>query len=128
LFSQRAFAITELRDYYDIRPAAVSSEIWDCSPEKLKSFGKDPESKRKKRLEKLTRDLQWYDTVSRLVSIDENGQNIITKSVEEQWKLADRINRDAVDSLKKNYIVYLEGAVHYFRNLLLQVLDGSPSP
>lgn len=126
LVFQRAFAITELRDYYDIRPAAVSSEIWDCSPEKLKSFGKDPESKRKKRLEKLTRDLQWYDTVSRLVSIDENGQNIITKSVEEQWKLADRINRDAVDSLKKNYIVYLEGAVHYFKNLLLQVLDGSP--
>jgi hypothetical protein len=126
LVFQRPFAITEIRDYYDIRPAAVSSEIWDCSPEKLKSFGKDPESKRKRRIEKLNRDLQWYDTVSRLVNIDDNGQNIITKSVEEQWKLADRVNRDAADSLKKNFIVYLEGAVHYFRDLLLQVLDGSP--
>ncbi|HOP28769.1 MAG TPA: hypothetical protein PKZ64_04305 [Spirochaetota bacterium] len=126
LVFQRPFAITEIRDYYDIRPAAVSSEIWDCSPEKLKSSGKDPESKRKKRIEKLTRDLQWFDTVSRLVNIDENGQNLITKSVEEQWKLADRVNRDAADSLKKNFIIYLEGAVHYFRDLLLQVLDGSP--
>jgi hypothetical protein len=104
----------------------VSSEIWDCSPEKLKSSGKDPESKRKRRIEKLNRELQWYDTVSRLVSIDDNGQNIITKSVEEQWKLADRINRDASDSLKKNFITYLEGAVHYFKGLLLQVLDGTP--
>lgn len=126
LVFQRPFAITEIRDYYDISPAVVSSEIWDCSPEKLKSFGKDPESKRKRRIEKLNRELQWYDTVSRLVNIDDNGQNIITKSVEEQWKLADRINRDAADSLKKNFIVYLEGAVHYFRDLLLQVLDGSP--
>jgi len=126
LVFQRPFAITEIRDYYDIRPAAVSSEIWDCSPEKLKSFGKDPESKRKRRIEKLNRELQWYDTVSRLVNIDDNGQNIITKSVEEQWKLADRVNRDAADSLKKNFIAYLEGAVHYFRNLLIQVLDGSP--
>ncbi len=126
LVFQRPFAITEIRDYYDIKPAAVSSEIWDCSPEKLKAFGKDPESKRKKRLEKLNRDLQWFDTVSRLVNIDENGQNLITKSVEEQWKLADRVNRDAADSFKKNFIVYLEGAVHYFKDLLLQILDGSP--
>lgn len=126
LVFQRPFAIMELRDYYDIRPAAVSSEIWDCSPEKLKSFCKDPESKKRKRVEKLSRELLWYDTVSRLVSIDDNGQNLITKSVEEQWKLADRVNRDAVESLKKNFVVYLEAAVHYFRDLLLQVIDGSP--
>ncbi len=126
LVFQRTFAITDLRDYYDIRPAMVSTETWDCSPEKLKSYGKDPESKKRKRIEKLRRDLQWYDTVYRIVNLDENGQNIITKSVEEQWKLADRINRDAADTLKKNFLVYLEAAVHYFRGLLLQVLDGTP--
>lgn len=126
LVFQRTFAITELRDYYDIKPAMVSTETWDCSPEKLKSFGKDPESKKRKRIEKLRRDLQWYDTVYRIVNIDENGQNLITKSVEEQWKLADRINRDADDTLNKNFLVYLEAAVHYFRGLLLQVLDGTP--
>lgn len=126
LVFQRPFAITELRDYYDIRAAFVSSEAWDCSPEKLRAFGKDPESKRKKRLEKLNREFQWYDTVSRLINIDDNGQNIILKSVEEQWKIVDRVNRDAAESLKKNFVVYLEAAVHYFRNLLLQLIDGSP--
>ncbi len=126
LVFQRPFAITELRDYYDIRAAAVSSESWDCSPEKLKSFGKDPESRKRKRLEKLTGEFNWYDTVYRLVKTDENGQNIITRSVEDQWKLSDRVNRDAADSLKKNFIVYLEGAVRYFRDLLMQLLNGTP--
>ncbi len=126
LVFQRPFAITELRDYYDIRPAVVSSEIWDCSPEKLKVYCKDEESIRKKRVEKLKREILWYDTLYRLVTIEENGQNLITRSVDDQWKLADRINRDASDSFKKNFMVYLEAAVHYFNNFLVQLLNGSP--
>jgi hypothetical protein len=37
----------------------------------------------------------------------------------------DKINRDALDSLQKNFIVFLEGIVNYFRNLLAPVLNGS---
>jgi len=125
LVFQRPFAITELRAYYDIRPVAVSSEIWDCSPEKLKAYGKDPESKRQKRIERLKDELVWHDIVYRLVNLDDGGESIIQKAAESQWKFVDRINRDPDDVFKNNFIVLLEGALFYFKNLLSQMIDGS---
>jgi len=126
LVFQRPFTATELREYFEIRPLAVSAEAWDLSSARLKIYGKDPESKRIKQAEKLEKELLWYDTIHQIVKIDDNGQNILVKSVEEQWKYVDRVNRDAEDSYKNNFIVFLEGLTHYFRNLMIPVLNGKP--
>ncbi len=126
LVFQRPFTATELREYFEIKPLAVSAEVWDLSSARLKIYGKDPESKRIKQAEKLEKELLWYDTVHQIIKIDDNGQNILIKSVEEQWKYVDRINRDAEDSYKNNFIVFLEGLTHYFRNLMIPVLNGKP--
>jgi len=126
LVFQRPFTGSELREYFEIRPPAVSSEVWDLSNARLKIYGKDPESKRKKQAEKLKGQLLWYDTIYQLIKIDDNGQNILLSSVDEQWKYVDRISRDAEDSLKQNFIVFIEGLVHYFKNLMIPVLNGEP--
>jgi hypothetical protein len=125
LIFQRPYTPGELREYFEIDPIAVSKERWDYSQEKLKEYGKDPESIRLRALERLKNELLWYDTVFQLVNIEDNGQNILTKSADEQWKLQDKINRDAEDSLQKNFIVFLEGVVNYFRNLIVPLLNGS---
>lgn len=125
LIFQRPYTPGELREYFEIEPAAVSREKWDYSQEKLKEYGKDPESIRLRALERLKSELLWYDTVFQLVNIEDNGQNILSKSADEQWKLLDKINRDAEDSLQKNFIVFLEGVVNYFRNLMVPLINGS---
>ncbi len=121
---QRPFAISELRDYYDIRPMIASSTLWDCNVEKLRLYNKDPESQRRRHAEKLKSMLVWYDMVHSLVSLEEAGRNILLKAADEQWKLADRVNRDAAEYLDKNFIVFLEALVHYFVELMLPVLAG----
>jgi hypothetical protein len=126
LVFQRPFTPLELREYFEIRTLTVSAEAWDLSSARLKIYGKDPESKRIKQAEKLQRELLWYDTIHQIVRVDDNGQNILVKSVEEQWKYVDRVNRDSEDSLKNNFIVFLEGLTHYFRNLMIPVLNGRP--
>ena len=125
LIFQRPYTPDELKEYFEVEPVAVSKERWDYNQEKLKEFCKDPESIKLRALERLKSKLLWYDTVFQLVKIEDNGQNILLKSADEQWKLQDKINRDAHDSLQKNFIVFLEGIVNYFRNLLVPVLNGS---
>ena len=125
LVFQRPFTGSELREYFEIRPLVISSEIWDLNNARLKIYGKDPESRRRKQAEKLKRELFWYDTIFQIVKIEENGQNILVKSVEEQWKYVDRINRDADDSCRNNFIVFLEGIFQYFKNLMVPVLNGN---
>ncbi|HOK00989.1 MAG TPA: hypothetical protein PLD85_00700 [Spirochaetota bacterium] len=125
LVFKRPFAITELRDYYNIYPVTVSTEVWDCSPEKLKACGKDPLSLKQKRIDKLSRELLWFDIVYGLVKYDESGVNILDRAAEIQWKAIDRVNRDPEETLKNNFLVYLESLVHYFNNIILPLINGS---
>ncbi len=126
LIFQRPYSANELRIYYEIRTIAVSSDKWDYSQDKLKKFGKDPESRKERRVMRLKSELLWFDAVYQMLNIKDNGQNILLRSADEQWKLADRINRDAGDSESGNFIVYLEGLVNYFRNLIHPLLNGQP--
>lgn len=126
LFFQRPFTGSELREYFEIKPPVVSSEIWDLNSARLKLYGKDPESKRLKQAEKLTGELFWYDTIFQIIKVDDNGQSILIRSVEDQWKNVDHINRDAEDSCKNNFIVFLEGIIHYFKNLIIPLINGKP--
>ena len=126
LVFHKPFIHSELIEYFDIRPLSVSSIMWDLNSERLKLYGKDAESMKKKRLEKLKRDLFWYDTIYQAVKIDDSGKNILIKSVEDLWKHIDRINRDAEEAMKTNFIVFLEGLISYFKNLIVPLINGRP--
>lgn len=124
LVFQRPFTGSELREYFEIKPVSVNNELWDLNLTKLKLYGKDPESKRRKLTMKLKKELFWYETVYQIVRLDENGKNLLISSVDEQWKRIDRLNRDAKEYLKNNFIIFLEGLVNYFRNLIVPILGG----
>ena len=126
LVFHKPFSGSDLREYFDILPLAVSSVTWDLNSERLKLYGKDPDSLKRKRLERLKKDLFRYDTIYQAVKIDDAGKNILVKSVEDQWKHIDHINRDAEEALKTNFIVFLESLVNYFKNLIIPLLNGKP--
>lgn len=121
---QRPFALAELRDYYDIMPMQASSTIWDCSMEKLRLFGKDPESISKKHSDRIRSMLVWYDNIYNLVNLEERGENVLFRAADDLWKLVDHVNRDAEETFGRNFIVFLEALVHYFRDLIAPVLRG----
>jgi len=124
LVFQRPFTMHELNAYYEITTVIVSSERWDYSDEKLKQYGKDPASKKERRLKRLKDELKWYEAVYQMINIDDNGQNILQKSADDQWKIMDRVNRDSKDMVEKNFIVYVEAIVNYFRNIIRPFLNG----
>jgi hypothetical protein len=126
LVFQRPFTGTELREYFGIKPVSVSNELWDLNITKLKLYGKDPESKRRKLAVKLKKELFWYETVYQLVRLDENGRNLLVSSADEQWKRVDRLNRDGKEYMKNNIVIFLEGIINYFRNLVVPLIDGRP--
>jgi len=126
LVFQRPFTSSELREYFEIKPISVSNELWDLNLTKLKLYGRDPESKRRKLTVKLKKELFWYETVYQIVRLDENGRNLLVISADEQWKRIDRLNRDGREYMKNNFIVFLEGILNYFRNLIVPILDGRP--
>jgi len=121
---QRPFEIVELRDYYNIVPVNVSASVWDCSPEKLKLVGKDPESARKRQAERIRSSLRWFDSICGLVNLDDSGKSIPVRAADDLWRLVDRVNRDAEDIYGKNFIAFLEALVKYFRDLFVPVLRG----
>ncbi len=124
LVFQRFFAMHELNSYYDIRTLTVSSEKWDYSEEKLKQYGKDPSSKKRKRFDVLKESLKWYEVIYQMVNLDEKGKNLLHRSLEEQWKIMDRVNMIPHDIWSQNFILYVEGLVHYFDNLIRPILSG----
>jgi len=126
LVFRKPFSNSELREYFEIRPISVSSIVWDLNPERLKLYGKDAASMKRRRLERLKHDMFWYDTIYQTVKIDDAGKNILIKSVEDLWKYIDRINRDAEEAFKTNFIVFLEALVSYFKNLIVPLLNGKP--
>jgi hypothetical protein len=95
LVFHKPFSDSELREYFDVQPLSVSPVLWDLNSERLKLYGKDIESMKKKRLEKLKRNIFLYDTVYQIVKMDDGGKNILVKSVEDLWKHIDRIKSDA---------------------------------
>lgn len=121
---QRPFALVELRDYYSISPVTSSSTVWDCSPEKLKLFGKDPDSVRRREVDKLKSSLKWFDSIYGLVNLDDSGKGIPVRAADDLWRLVDKVNRDAEEIYQKNFIVFIEALVKYFRDLLVPVLRG----
>ena len=126
LVYHKPFTNNELLEYFEIQPLPVSAIMWDLNSERLKLYGKDTESMKKKRLERLKQDMFWYDTIYQAVKIDDGGKNILIKSVEDLWKYVDRINRDAEEALKTNFIVFIEALINYFKNLIVPLINGKP--
>jgi hypothetical protein len=114
-----------LISHYNIRPFAVSSENWDYSTDFLKGIGKDPASRKQRRLEKLKNELLPYDELYSFIKLQTEGELILHKAAETQWAIADKRHKDCSYVYNDDFLTFIDACVNYFNNSFVSFLNGS---
>jgi hypothetical protein len=114
-----------LISYYDINPPKVKKEKWDYSDEYLKSIGKDLESRIKQDLASLQRKVAPYEEIVKLISLKFEGQNVLLRAFEDQWKIVKNRRHNFENVYEDNFFMFLDECVNYFVNVFWPFIDGS---
>ena len=125
LIFQRPIELKDLLQRYDIRPYLVNSENWDYSPDFLKEIGKDPESKRKRRLQRLKNELIPFDELYSFLKLRSEGQLVLQNAMETQWKIADKRQKDYTTLYNEDFLSFIDVCINFFNNSYVPVLNGS---
>ena len=125
LVFRREIDYRDLEAYYDVRPPMVSAVEWDYSLEAVRKAGKDPESRKRRKIESLKRALAPYDDIHALLSLTMDGRKLLPRAFEEQWRMVDRRQRDYENIHEEDFFTFLDGCVNYFNNCFTPLLDGS---
>ncbi len=125
LVFQREMSFDDIRNYFRISPPAANSEKWNYSLDILRQFGKDPESRKKRRIMDLRKRLEQYEDIYVFLKFEVNGRNILEKCFDEQWRIVDKKRQDSSTVYQEDFFSFIDGCVHYFNNAWMPVLDGS---
>ncbi len=125
LVFRRGIDYRDLDAYYGIRPPVVSVIEWDYGIDAVKKAGKDPESRKRRHIDALKRQLAPYDELYALLKLTIDGRDLLRRAFEEQWRMVDRRQRDFENIHDEDFISFLDGCVNYFNNCFVPVIDGS---
>lgn len=121
----REIDFRELERYYEVRPPSVSRSEWDFNIDELKRHGKDPESRKKKKRERIRELLAPYEELYSLLDMKVEGRDVLAGAMEEQSRHLDKRQRDFEEVLEGDFLSFLDGCVNYFNNCFVPLLDGS---
>lgn len=121
----REIGVRDLEGFYGIAEPSFSATDWDFSVPELKKYGKDPESKKRKRMETLKEALAPYERIARLIELKWEGRAILGRAFEEQWRIGDRRQKDFENVYEEDFLGFLDNCLHYFDTCFAPLLDGS---
>ncbi len=124
LVFRRETGMRDLEVYYAIKPPAVSTAEWDFPLAELKKAGKDPETRRKRRLDNLRSRLAPYDELHALLELRMDGHDILMLAFEDQWKVVDKKQKDFDAVYEDDFYTFLDGCVNFFSNCFVPLIDG----
>ncbi len=125
LVFQKEITLNEVIAYYEISPPVVDTENWDYSIEYLKKVGKDSESRKKRHVERLKEELVPYNELNSLLKLRMEGQRVIHKAFETQWKVAEKRQKEFGHIYNDDFFTFLDECVNYFNNIFVPVLNGT---
>jgi len=125
LVFHRELSFDDVKSYYRISPPAVSSDRWNYSLDILKKYGKDEESRKRKKIQHLKQSLQPYEDLYTFMKYELKGRNILEKNFEDHWRLIDKKRQDPADIYEDDFFTFIDGCVHYFAHCYMHILDGS---
>ncbi len=125
LIFQRPITLDEISMYFHIKEPSVSHDKWDYKEEYLRKINKDPVSIKRKKVEKLKQRLEPYEDLVSFLKAEKNEKSHVYLGVKKQWELIDKNKQNPETSYHEDFISFLEGALHFFKNTYLQILDGS---
>jgi hypothetical protein len=116
--------IKAIDEYLEVAPPRVSTIEWEYSIDDLKKFGKDPESRRRRHLERIKQQLLPYEELYRFLNLQPEGQNLLLRGFEIQWKNVDRRQKDFENIFEDDFYTFLDVCLNYFKNTFSPFLDG----
>lgn len=125
LVFHREVSVEDLVSYYRVSPPAVSSESYNYSSDMLKKYGRDDESRKKRKIESLKEDLGLFEEIYLFLKFEISGQNVLLKSFDDQWRLVDKRRGDSAEVYRGDFISFVDGLLSYFNNSLVHCMDGS---
>ncbi len=125
LVFQRPVTQGEVASHFGIQPPFVNQVTWDYSEDFLKKVGKDAESIKGRKKESLRSRLEPYETIAMLLKVEDGGQSLLMKAVEDQWRFIDRKHYDTRTTYNENFITFIDALVQYFKNMYVPLLDGT---
>ena len=125
LVFQRETGLSDIIQHYNIIQYSVSSENWDYSADFLKEIGKDPESRKRKQLQKLKNELITYDELYSFLKLQIDGKLVLESALEAQWKIADKRQKEYASVYTEDFLTFIDECINYFNNSYLPLLNGS---
>lgn len=120
----RAVGRKEIIAEYNAQPVKVSSTAWDSSPETLKLYGKDPESKKRKHVASLKAILAEFEEEYDFINMRYDIADFVRKAFDEQWKIISKRRTDGSDVYDKDFFSYIDYCLAYFIAIYAPFLDG----
>ena len=115
----------DLERYYEIETPVVRTGDWDYSLSELKKYGKDPESRKRRKVDLLKERLNGYDALLEYLKLKQQGHDLLVRAYEEQWKTGSRRLIDIEEIKDNDFIKFLDGCLNFYNNSYLRLLDGS---
>lgn len=125
LIFQKPVTLIELSKYFKISEPVVSADRWDYNENILKKIGKDQTSRKQKNIKKLKLRLEPYDKIVEFLKVEKEEKSHILYCVDKQWEIIDKKRQGAESAYRDDFISFIDGAIHYFRNTYMQLLNGS---
>ncbi|HQO02656.1 MAG TPA: hypothetical protein PLI62_10325 [Spirochaetota bacterium] len=125
LVFHRELSLKDVTSYYHISPPSVSNERWNYSPDMLKKYGKDEDSRRRRKIQLLKDSLQPYEDLYTFMKYELKGRNILEKNFEDHWRLIDKKRQDPAEIYQDDFFTFIDGCVNYFAHCYMHILDGS---
>ncbi len=125
LVFQRLIAHENMISYYGIEAVAVSGEEWDYSEDLLKKYRKDRESLSGDRTAHLKNEMARYDTLHFLLHLTEEGENLLIRAADDQWKIVDKKHYNTRLIYTENFFAFLDAVINYFYNAFVPLLNGT---
>ena len=125
LVYQRFVKQNEFYKRYDVTAPTVIRDHWDYPKDILKKFGKDDDSKKQRELAVFEKKFESLDLVFKILRLKQSGESLLFDGASLQLKLIDK-NRNLPNLVfDSNSIYYMECILQYFKNVFVQLIDGS---
>jgi hypothetical protein len=121
----REISHAEIIRYYTVTVPKVSSKEWDSSPELLRRAGKDPESKKRRYIEKLRSMLVEYDELYGFIAMRYESVDFVRKAFDEQWRLINKRRQDATGTYERDFFTFIDECLSYFLTIYVPFINGS---
>jgi hypothetical protein len=128
LVFQRMISVSDIIRFYSIHAPKISATEWDYSQEALKQYGKDPESKKRRNIDRLKNILSDYDAIYDLINLKFETIDFVRKAFDDQWKILNRRRQDGSDLYDKNFFLFLDECMTHFLSVYAIFINGDAIP